>query len=983
MLVWNECRRRWRAHRRRVAWFLSDPGGIIVALFACSINVACMCAACFLVMDWLKPRTRAWVLVEVAVVCHFALCFWTHYAVMTSNPGTVPPKTSSQKAREFGKSTIGSNSVHTIDMEEDDSGFEEEELEMALVDLEDQMDDGSLLVFCDDCNDYRPSRATHCNTCDDCVVLHDHHCPWINNCIGIGNQKLFLLLLLYVGITSALVLLLVGTCYFSCEGDNCGFQPEMTPGRTGLWLTAGACTFALFCSLIFGLELYNIYLDPVYTIIANQLYGQVGIKSRSRLERHLSVICATNGFEASWLLPLVDLRSRHDIETVLRTPSLAQLSVDFIKMVATTAVHRTEPDNQSQLHDVKHLVGPEPEVDSPTSATSTDSNNNNNNNNNNTDSNENDNAKSDVTPTLAPQSSTSSVRRATTVGTVESRKLQLALEQATQNDAVKHDKDIVLLERSKSLPQRMAAVEAIEQREVRFRFSKAASIRDSVRDMHSHRINEFPEEICRAADAELHVHRGPVWKQVRADIDRDGLHCWRISTFRKRRKEYHLSSDDIIGASELEDGVTVAVHYMRPGRGVNEKRLKRRLRRVLLRFSTRTEAITWVEAIQQLVRWLARVPEGSTRKIKVVVNPHSGKRKGLQIWQRWKPVFEMAGIVCDMEETRYGGHATDIGKTFDLSRKYEALVFIGGDGTVNEFMNGVFARDEREWRNVVATTPLSLLCAGTDNAFGVGVGTPTHESAVYCIIKCKIRPLDVLSCATTLSDGTQHRDFSCCGVSYGLGADIAMESEQTRWLGVHRYAWLKVKRGALAPRRHECRIKYVLSDDVEIDPATNEQVLRTYYEIADRDCEDQHHIEMCSVYDDSYSHKLWQGDATSIFDPCSETKYGDKWLSENGAYTTIGASNVYFETEYAHPSDGNMDLVIVRKGKLGKTIDVGIKYLCGNYLSSSLIDYFKIKALVIQQGNEDPINVDGEVFPGPGPFRIEVIPNLLCVLSEK
>lgn len=57
---------------------------------------------------------------------------------------------------------------------------------------------------CKFCKEIKPLRTHHCSLCGFCVIKMDHHCPWINNCIGQNNHRYFLLFLLHVFIYTIL-----------------------------------------------------------------------------------------------------------------------------------------------------------------------------------------------------------------------------------------------------------------------------------------------------------------------------------------------------------------------------------------------------------------------------------------------------------------------------------------------------------------------------------------------------------------------------------------------------------------------------------------------------------------------------------------------------------------------------------------------------------------------------------------------------------
>ncbi|EEY55827.1 uncharacterized protein PITG_20533 [Phytophthora infestans T30-4] len=57
-----------------------------------------------------------------------------------------------------------------------------------------------------------PRRAHHCRECRRCVYEMDHHCPWINNCVGYYNYRKLLFSFMATSVVGVVI-----CCYWGCH----------------------------------------------------------------------------------------------------------------------------------------------------------------------------------------------------------------------------------------------------------------------------------------------------------------------------------------------------------------------------------------------------------------------------------------------------------------------------------------------------------------------------------------------------------------------------------------------------------------------------------------------------------------------------------------------------------------------------------------------------------------------------------------------
>ena len=124
------------------------------------------------------------------------------------------------------------------------------------------------------------------------------------------------------------------------------------------------------------------------------------------------------------------------------------------------------------------------------------------------------------------------------------------------------------------------------------------------------------------------------------------------------------------------------------------------------------------------------------KKLLFIVNPRAGKRKSREPLFDAVSIYSEAGYLVSVRVTSHPGEATELAE--DLGAEFDLVVCHGGDGTLNETVNGVM-RIPKEKRPAVSYLP-----GGSTNDFAASLNISSNPAeAALSAMRLEPRKLDV------------------------------------------------------------------------------------------------------------------------------------------------------------------------------------------------------------------------------------------------
>lgn len=155
----------------------------------------------------------------------------------------------------------------------------------------------------------------------------------------------------------------------------------------------------------------------------------------------------------------------------------------------------------------------------------------------------------------------------------------------------------------------------------------------------------------------------------------------------------------------------------------------------------------------------------------VIHNPVSGRRRGAFLSDVLSEL-SAAGCAVELYHTTAAGDAERQARDVD-DGAYDGIVVAGGDGTINETINGLAS----------SSLPLGIIPMGTANVLAAELGLPTAAKAVAKVLVAGNRR------RIYLGNASGRRFAMMAGIGFDAHVVANLNSPLKRWIGKGAYVW--------------------------------------------------------------------------------------------------------------------------------------------------------------------------------------------------
>lgn len=162
------------------------------------------------------------------------------------------------------------------------------------------------------------------------------------------------------------------------------------------------------------------------------------------------------------------------------------------------------------------------------------------------------------------------------------------------------------------------------------------------------------------------------------------------------------------------------------------------------------------------------------KKAVAILNPRAAGGKTAKRWPGIAALLQQRLGAVEERRTERPGHATEIASQA-LNDGCDLIISIGGDGTLNEVVNGFLDSEDRA---INPDARLGLIPIGTGGDFQRTAGIPSDAaSAVDILAAGKPFPVDLGKARFSGHDGAPVRRYFINLLSFGMGGDVSVRAK--------------------------------------------------------------------------------------------------------------------------------------------------------------------------------------------------------------